>query len=274
MTTKKFMTIFTSLILAIFLVAPAASSKTITIKLAHQDPAVRLHLDKNDPGAFGASETAAQVFKNMVELKSGKQMVVKVYPNNQLGAEAEQFQSVQGGHHSDNPWPAEQPLGALSLNIWLLPYPTLFESFEIMKVALEGPLGKEFNKKIIEKMGVRVLAWSYFGQRHFTNSVRPIKSPADLKGLKIRVTETPDMIKMIESMGAQAVPINYAELYTSLQQGVVDGEENPYSVLELIKIYEVQKFVTTDGHRIGTIPFTINEKFFQFPVPRKQEDTH
>lgn len=261
-TIKRLTVIISVLTAAFFITAPITSAKTITIKLAHPDPPAQLRFDKNDPGSFGGCDNAAQVFKRLVELKSRNRITVKIYPNCQLGAESEQFQSV-----SENiiqmTLASGGILGSFVPEYMAFTIPYLFDSFEILQDTLESPVGKEFNDLMIKKVNVRVLAWGYFGQRHFTNNVRPIKSPSDLKGLKIRVTETPDMIKMIESMGAQPVPINYSELYTSLQQGVVDGQENPYSVIEAAKLYEVQKYLTADGHRIGTIPFSISEKFFQ-----------
>lgn len=261
------MAIIISVLTAVFfIIVPTLSAKTITIKLAHPDPKAEIRLDKNDPGAFGGCDNAANVFKRLVELKSKGQISVNIYPNGQLGAEAEEFQSV-----SENIIQMTMASGAVigsfvpEYMAFTIPY--LFESFEIMELVLEGPIGKELNSLMISKTGVRVLAWGYFGQRHFTNNVRPLKSADDFKGLKLRVPETPDMIKMVESLSAQPVPINYGELYTSLQQGVVDGQENPFSVIEAAKLYEVQKYLTIDGHRIATIPFSINENFFQSLSP-------
>jgi len=101
------------------------------------------------------------------------------------------------------------------------------------------------------------------GFRHFTNNVRPIKSPADLKGLKIRVQETPVYVNMLKAVGASPTPVAWTETYTSLQTGVVDGQENPVGSILSGKIFEVQKYVTLDGHVYGVDWFIINEKFFK-----------
>jgi TRAP-type C4-dicarboxylate transport system substrate-binding protein len=84
-----------------------------------------------------------------------------------------------------------------------------------------------------------------------------------MKGLKIRVTQSPEAIKMVEGLGAQATAIPWSELYGALQQKVVDGEENPLSMIEQAKLYEVQKYLTMDGHTLGVLPITINEKAYQ-----------
>jgi C4-dicarboxylate-binding protein DctP len=84
-----------------------------------------------------------------------------------------------------------------------------------------------------------------------------------MKGMKIRVTQSPEKVKLVEGLGAQAVPISWSELYTALQQGVVDGQENPFSMIEQAKLYEVQKYLVTDGHTLGVLPISISEKVFQ-----------
>ncbi len=108
------------------------------------------------------------------------------------------------------------------------------------------------------------------GFRHFTNSVRPIKTPADLKGLKIRVMETPVYVNMLKAVGANPTPIAWTELYTALQTGVVVGQENPVGSILSAKLYEVQKYMTLDGHVYGVDWFIINEKFYKSLPPDLQ----
>jgi TRAP-type C4-dicarboxylate transport system substrate-binding protein len=110
---------------------------------------------------------------------------------------------------------------------------------------------------------MRILTYSQVGFRNFTNSSRPIKSPADVKGLKIRVMESPVYMTLIRSMGGAPTPVPWPETYTALQQKVVDGQENPISSIKFAKLYEVQKHMTMDGHTFGVSFMLINEKFFQ-----------
>jgi len=109
---------------------------------------------------------------------------------------------------------------------------------------------------------MRNLAYGETGFRNFTNSKHAIKSPADMVGLKFRVMETPLYITMVKALGASPTPIAWPEVYTSLQQGVVDGQENPVGVIYNNKFYEVQKFLILDGHAYGADFMLINDKFF------------
>ncbi|MCG7853883.1 MAG: TRAP transporter substrate-binding protein, partial [Methanosarcinaceae archaeon] len=107
------------------------------------------------------------------------------------------------------------------------------------------------------------LDWSFVGAHVFFNNKREIRSPSDLKGLKMRVTQTPEMVKMVEGMGAQAIPIGWSELYTAAQQGVVDGLCTPVLMAAQGKLYEVSKFLTVAPTRLEAFSLSINEKFYQ-----------
>jgi len=104
------------------------------------------------------------------------------------------------------------------------------------------------------------------GTRHFTNSKRPIKTPEDMKGLKFRVMQAPIYVKMVEALGAKAIPLAHGEIYTSCQTGVVDGQENPIWNIAANKWYEVQKYMTLDGHTWSENMLVMNaDKFRSFP---------
>jgi tripartite ATP-independent transporter DctP family solute receptor len=128
---------------------------------------------------------------------------------------------------------------------------------------MDGWFGKEMAEDCLKKTGMRVLAWGETGFRNFTNSSRPIKSPADMKGLKLRVMESPVYVNMVKALGAAPTPITWAETYTALQQKVVDGQENPVAVIVFAKLYEVQKYMILDGHSYGIDFLLINDKFYQ-----------
>jgi tripartite ATP-independent transporter DctP family solute receptor len=122
-----------------------------------------------------------------------------------------------------------------------------------------------------EKTGVRALGIGENGFRNFTNKVRPIRSPDDMKGLKIRTMENPAHMAMVKAMGASPTPIAWGEVYMALQQGVVGGQENPVSVIEVSKFIEVQKCLTLDGHVYSILPILINDKFFMSLPPDIQK---
>jgi C4-dicarboxylate-binding protein DctP len=113
-----------------------------------------------------------------------------------------------------------------------------------------------------KKTGVRTLGVGENGFRNFTNRARPVKSPEDMKGLKIRTMENPAHMAMVKALGATPTPIAWGEVYMALQQGVVDGQENPVSVIEIGKFYEVQKYLTLDGHVYSVLPILMNDKLY------------
>src|SRR5699024_5544576 len=116
------------------------------------------------------------------------------------------------------------------------------------KVLNYGEFGQELADEVAKKSGVRILAYTPSAYRNFSNNVRPVHTASDMKGLKIRVQQFPVYIALVEALGASATPIAWTELYTALQTGVVDGQENaPYTML-LTDLQEVQKYYTLDHH--------------------------
>jgi len=221
------------------------------IKLAHDGAATKEE----------RMQQAALVFKSIVEEKSGDRVKVKIYPAGQLGHERELFESVQMG----NVEMAILSDGAISgfvPEIMVIGTPYIFRSPAVAYEVLDGDFGQNLMENMREKTGVRFLSLTEGGFRNFTNSKKLIKNPADLKGLKIRTMENPCHMAMVKALGGNPTPIAWEELYTSLQQGVVDGQENPVSTILRSKLYEVQKFLTLDGHVYAVNPLIINEKFF------------
>ena len=246
-----------------------AHAKKIVIKLASAAPVNNITLTTIEGDGLSSEHTIAVIFKRNVEVRSNGEIEVKIFPNSQLGSEKELWQSTQEGIIQMT----TSSCGALSNFVpeWLaFTTPYLYDSPHVMLKVLHGPVGQKFKNLVIKKIGVRILAESFFGFRHFMNGVKPIHSPGDTHGLKIRVMETPEMVKMVEGLGAQAVPIDWSELYTALQQKVVDGWENSFAGIIQSKTYEVQKYVVTDGHTNNVLPLSINEKFFQSLSPDHQ----
>lgn len=225
----------------------------IILKLSHGDTA---------DGSWGTCDNGALTFKRLVENRSDGRIKVEIYPNCQLGSEREMEESVMMGT-TQATWCSTPDYAGWIPEIGILNLPYIFSSPVIAFKVLDGDFGREFNELMIEKTGIRFLGYGHIGFRHFTNNVRPIRTPADMVGLKIRTQENPVAMQMVKSLGASATPIAWGELYTALQQGVVDGEENPTSMVQVAKLYEVQKYMTTDGHTFGTNPLAINEKFYQ-----------
>ncbi len=233
-----------------FVVAPVLAS-SIEIKFGHVDP----------PDVFTSKKGAAgALFKNVVEAEAPG-VSVKVFPAGQLGGERELVEATKLGTIQMSMVSAA--IAGTYKEAQVLDIPYLFSSPAVAWRVMDGWFGKEMAEDCLKKTGMRVLAYGETGFRNFTNSVRPIKSPADMKGLKIRVMESPVYITMVRALGAAPTPIAWPEVYTALQQKVVDGQENPVSVILSVKFFEVQKYLTLDGHSYGVDFILINDKFYQ-----------
>ncbi|BCV24822.1 DctP family TRAP transporter solute-binding subunit [Gelria sp. Kuro-4] len=229
----------------------APSQDTITIKLAHASPATNDRL-----------EASCQEFAKAVKEKTNGKIIVQTYPASQLGGEREELEGVQMGTIemaalSSGPFPGIFP------DIMVFDMPYLFFSREAAFKVLDGPVGQEILDRLLQKTGIRALAWGENGFRHFTNNVRPILKPEDLKGLKIRTMENPAHMAIVRTLGGDPTPMAFGEVYTALAQKTVDGQENPVSLITSMKFHEVQKYCTLDGHVYNPYLLIINDKFFQ-----------
>ena len=234
------------------IVVASVLAAPVEIKFAHVD-APDVCISKK--GAAGTT------FKNLVEAETAGAVDVKVFPAGQLGNERELVEGTKIGTIQMSMVSAA--IAAFYKEAQVLDIPYLFSSAPVAWKVMDGWFGKEMAEDCLKKTGMRVLAYGETGFRNFTNSVRPIKSTADMKGLKIRVMESPVYVNMVKALGAAPTPIAWTETYTALQQKVVDGQENPVSVIMMVKFYEVQKYLTLDGHSYGVDFILINDKFYQ-----------
>jgi len=243
----------TIIVIGLFLLmGVSAHGAPIEIKFAHVD-APDVCISKK--GAAGAA------FKNLVDTETMGAVDVKVFPAGQLGNERELIEGTKIGTIQMSMVSAA--IAGYYKEAQVLDIPYLFSSAPIAWKVMDGWFGKEMVEDCLKKTGMRILAYGETGFRNFTNSVRPIKSPADMKGLKIRVMESPVYVNMVKALGAAPTPIAWTETYTALQQKVVDGQENPVSVIMMVKFYEVQKYLTLEGHSYGVDFILINDKFYQ-----------
>jgi tripartite ATP-independent transporter DctP family solute receptor len=231
---------------------PTVHAAQFEIRLGHPDPA-DIYTSRKAAGST--------VFKHMVENETGGAVKVNLYPAGQLGGEREVAEAVKLG--SVQVGMLSGPFSGFCREAQVFDIPYLFPSLLVAYRTLDGPFGKELAEECLKKTGMRILTYAQVGFRNFTNSARVIKSPADLKGLKFRVMENPVYVNLVRSMGGAPTPIPWPETYTALQQKVVDGQENPISSIKFAKLYEVQKYLTMDGHTFGVSFMLINEKFFQ-----------
>ncbi|SBV91461.1 TRAP dicarboxylate transporter, DctP subunit [uncultured delta proteobacterium] len=228
-----------------------AASAAMTLKLGTVTPAVGDRLIE-----------ACEIFKKYVEEKTGGAITITLYPASQLGGEREMLEALQMGtlemaSLTNGPFPN------FSKDILVFDIPFVFPSEAVAYTVLDGPFGDKLREKVLKDTGVRCLGFAENGFRHFTTTNKPIRVPGDVKGLKIRVMENQAHMAMIRELGGIPTPMAFAELYTALAQGVVDGQENPISLTASMRYYEVQKYLTMDGHLYCPYLFMVNEDIWK-----------
>lgn len=212
----------------------------------------------------------AVVFKEMVEAGSKGAIEVRILGANQAGNERQQLEKVQNGINqmaniSEGLHPTFFKSGLV------LGIPFLFRSSAVVWEVMDGWFGDKYNAAFLEATGIRFLSHSESGFRSLFNSKNVVQTPDDLAGLKIRTMENPAHMAMMGGLGANPTPIPWTEVYTSLQQKVVDGMENPPGLFFLMKFYEQQKYLTVDRHLYSFHSTIINEDFFR-SLPENFQD--
>jgi len=191
-------------------------------------------------------QLGAEKFKQLVEERSGGRIQIDIFPNSQLGNARDQIEGLQlGTIHFYVGSVAPAANFAPKLNALGLPY--LFRDRDHAFKVLDGEIGQELTVELAGK-GIEHLSFWENGWRNMTNNVRQIKTADDVKGLKIRVQEAPAYVALINALGGTPVPLSLSELYTALEQNVVDGQENPLPQIYQNKFYEVQKYLSLTRH--------------------------
>jgi C4-dicarboxylate-binding protein DctP len=204
----------------------------------------------------------AVIFKEAVEGGSGGKLEVRILGNNAAGNERQQLERAQNGiNQMALVSEITQPFFFRPALVFGMPF--LFSSSEVAWEVLDGPFGQRYNEAFLKTTGVRIVGHIESGFRSLFNSKHPVKSPEDLKGMKIRTGENAVHMAMIRALGANPTPISWTEVYTALQQKVVDGMENPPGLFFAMKFYEQQKFLTLNRHLYSIHTAMINERFFQ-----------
>lgn len=240
-----------------------AALTTGTIKIAHTESAIDIL--QSPYLAF------TNTFKNIIESQTNGRFKVNVFPNKQLGDLADLYAQCQRGVIEMTVSQNVSIIVPSFPEAGLLELPYAFSNTYVARILLDGPYGQALNDRIAKKTGARPLVWLPTALRCFANNVREIKSPADMKGMKIRVMPAPMHIEMVKALGAQPTPIAWAELYTALQTGVADGHEQAPYQIPMAKLDEVSKYLTVDNHVLNVTTMNINEKFFQSLTPEDQK---
>lgn len=196
-------------------------------------------------------------FKEIVEEKTDGKITVELFPGNQLGTTAEQMEQVKLGTiemmSSGDP-------GMLEIEYLSLPY--LMKSNAHWMNVLESEIGQEWNDKLVNEMGVRNIAILPRGPRVISAN-KEIRTPDDMKGLKLRAPARDYYVQTFEALKSNPTPMDFGEVYSGLQTGIVDGQENPLETFYAAGYQEVQKYIILSNHMFKPAFVTINEKFFQ-----------
>jgi C4-dicarboxylate-binding protein DctP len=240
--------------------APSPALAQKVIKYAHFQPA------KDDQ----PKHRAALAFKEYVEKNTNGALKVEIYPAGQFGKDAETMEGLKLGT-LEMAVVHDGAIAGVFKPITLLGIPYLYESHQHAWKVYDGKFGQDLSALMVEKTGIRMLALADNGVRHFTNSLRPINSPADMKGMKMRIQPSPVFKALVESLGASASAIPWGELPTALQSKVVDGQENGVTNILAASLYQYQKYVTLDGHVWSIHAYLVNDRFFKGLTPQQQQ---
>jgi len=233
---------FCIVVLALAMAVPAFAGKVV-LKLGHIAEPVH-------PYGRGAD-----YFAKLVAEKSGGEIEVKVFPSSQLGGQKDLIEGLIFGT-VDMALTGTAVLGQFQPQISLFDMPFLFKDRDHAYVSLDS-VGMDLGKAL-EGKGIKLLGYMENGIRHMTNNVRPIKTPADMSGLKIRVMNNKIYVETIKALGASPTPMAFGELYSAMQQGTVDGQENPSAHIWTKRFFEVQKYASLTAHAYAPEPVLIS----------------
>ena len=235
-------------------VALAISATTISTASA-ADVTLRFANVTNQP-----SIDAAQVFLDVAAKESNGRLEIKHFPNNMLGDDRTVTESMLMG---DLALVQTQPsvLASMVPDLYVWDAPFLFDKIEDAWKCLDGELGHAINDQV-ESKGLKYLAALENGYRHYTNNKVAVRVPADVKGQKLRVMETDLQIAMWKNWGANPTPMAFTEVISALQQGTIDAQENPLSIIDSNKLYEVQHYISLTGHLFSPHILYMNKEIY------------
>mgnify|MGYP002546505336 CR=1 FL=1 len=229
--------------------ATASDGATYTLKLAH---------DANTTSAY---QLSALELKRMIEEKSDGRIKVEVYPAQQLGSAQEMIEGMQMGTIEATLLPTAK-FGGFDQTMNILDMPFLFPDEDTLYEIMNGELGEQVMAGLPD-IGIRGCAFYGNGFKAITNNIHPIESPDDLKGLKIRVPAVELQLAAFRSWGVEPHPLAWSETFNGLQQGVVDGQENPHAINRDQKFWEVQKYITNIHYMLWVGPMLVSDPWFR-----------
>jgi len=250
MNKKKFIAIFSFLVLTVGMLA-GCGNKAANIIENKDTPEVEMksvtfRLSDNQPDGY-PTILGDQAFADEVEKNTHGRIKIEVYGGSQLGDEKSTIEQVQFGA-IDAIRVGAAPLSEFNKQIGVLILPYLYKDKDQMFRVLDGAIGDKIFADLEANSQIVGLSWLDSGARSFYNAKRVVKTPDDLKGLKIRVQESKPMMDMVKALGASPTPMVYGEVYNAMQTGVIDGAENNWPSYLSSNHYKVAKFITIDEH--------------------------
>ena len=236
-----------SLILTMTMACQSSDNRKIVMKIAH---------NANVEHSYQVGYEA--IGEYLREVSQGK-VDFQIFPASQIAEEEEAIEMIKLGVIASTP----ANIGAIGAHVPeadLFNFPFLFRDLDHFYKVVDGPVGEQIGKKIEEKLDCLVLGWWFSGARNVWNSERPIHKPADLNGLKIRVIASPVILESFDAFGAQSTSMSFGELYSAVQQGVLDGAECDLTDIHGMKFYEVTKYVSSTEHLFLAVALLYSKK--------------
>jgi len=237
----------------------AGREGAIVLKVAHNGSA-------SHPFQRGFEE-----FRRVLEGRTGGAVQVQIFENAQLGTEEEATLMVRLGALAASAASAGGGLASFVPEAEIFNFPFLFRDLDHFYAVLDGPVGDQVARRLEEELDVIVLGYWFAGRRNAWNGRRPVLEPADFQGLKIRVMPSPILIDTFNALGAQATPMSFGELYSALEQGVVDGAETDHVDLHLERFFEVTKYVSNTQHLYLAVALIFSRQLHDPLSPEAQE---
>ena len=205
----------------------------------------------------------------LINEKTNGAVKLDVFGNSQLGGERDLIEGLQLGSVQVT-CVSTAPLSGFTDMFLVFDLPFIFETTEQARAVMDSEVGEQILHSVDEQ-GLVGLAWFENGFRNVTNNVKPVTVPDDLKGIKIRTMENPIHMAAFKVMGADPTPMAMGDVFTALQQGTIDAEENPVPIVETNKFYEVQKYISMTGHLFSPAPVFIGKDYFE-SLPAEYQD--
>jgi TRAP-type transport system periplasmic protein len=223
---------------------------------------------------IGLAQTSPQYisveyFRDILAQRTNGRLTVEIFPDSSVGDDNQMMSALQSGT-LEMTYPSTSPATSIVPALALFDLPFLFPTPESADAVLDGPIGQEMLDGF-EGSGIKALAFAENGYRQLSNSQRAVSSPADVAGLAVRVMENPIQVDIWRTLGANPTSMAFGEVFSAMEQGVVDGQENPWNTILTSKFFEVQDFASETRHVYSPFIIMIGEAFFDGLSPEDQQ---